>query len=37
LYEAEFSASDQGSDEEVRRKAEQEMDMVGIWDAVSLG
>ncbi|KAJ7353024.1 hypothetical protein DFH08DRAFT_804611 [Mycena albidolilacea] len=38
MYEAEFSAGDQvsKSDEEVRRKFEQEMDMMGIWDAVSL-
>jgi hypothetical protein len=37
LYEAEFSAGNQVSDEEARRKTEQEMDMVAIWDAVSLG
>ncbi|KAJ7191355.1 hypothetical protein GGX14DRAFT_407292 [Mycena pura] len=36
-YEADFSAGDQFSDEDARRKAEQEMDMMGIWDAVSLG
>jgi hypothetical protein len=36
-YEADFSAGDEVSDEEAIKKAEHEMDMMGIWDAVSLG
>lgn len=36
-YDADFSAGDQVSDEDARRSFEQEMDMMGIWDAVSLG
>ncbi|KAJ7210116.1 hypothetical protein GGX14DRAFT_565901 [Mycena pura] len=36
-YDADFSAGDQVSDEDARRSFEKEMDMMGIWDAVSLG
>jgi hypothetical protein len=36
-YEVDFSAGGPVSDEEAKRKAEQEMDMFSIWDAVSLG
>ncbi|KAJ7929864.1 hypothetical protein B0H13DRAFT_2310253 [Mycena leptocephala] len=36
-YEAGFSAGDEISEDDVRRKFEQEMDMMGIWDAVELG
>jgi hypothetical protein len=32
-----FSTGEQVSDEEARRKVEHEMDMMGIWDTVSLG
>jgi hypothetical protein len=36
-YEAGFSAGDHVSDDGARRKIEEEMDMMGIWDAVELG
>lgn len=36
-YEAGFSAGDDVSDDVARRKSEEEMDMMGIWDAVELG
>ncbi|KAJ7223043.1 hypothetical protein GGX14DRAFT_626835 [Mycena pura] len=36
-YEADFSAGNQVSDDEARRKVERDMDIMGIWDAVSLG
>lgn len=36
-YEAGFSAGDEISEDDVCRKFEQEMDMMGIWDAVELG
>ncbi|KAJ7689093.1 hypothetical protein B0H14DRAFT_3176061 [Mycena olivaceomarginata] len=36
-YDAGFSAGDQISEDDIQRKMEQEMDMMGIWDAVELG
>ncbi|KAJ7857926.1 hypothetical protein B0H14DRAFT_2578096 [Mycena olivaceomarginata] len=36
-YDADFSAGDEVSEEDARKTFEQELDIMGIWDAVSLG
>ncbi|KAJ7333330.1 hypothetical protein DFH08DRAFT_785684 [Mycena albidolilacea] len=36
-YDADFSAGDEVSEEDAQKSFEREMDMMGIWDAVSLG
>ncbi|KAF8145504.1 hypothetical protein K438DRAFT_2097776 [Mycena galopus ATCC 62051] len=36
-YNAGFSAGNQISEDDIQQKVEQEMDMMGIWDAVELG